>query len=863
MPGEALVIDPATEDVLNTELALSEANGYNLLEHRYPDPEEDVIWAGSIATEGERPAGSRPQNRTIPIRLRIVGASDAAFRTAQRNLDKKIGKLNREGGTLQRTLPNGDAITFDVLKVRGGDRLFDNRFIHSLRTEDTLEFVCLPYGRGRSLLRTNRAPNPKAGASTTAGWENVGLTTFAAAAAPTTSGLPAGVTTGFHSIGDAGGDLARLSFDVVKNRPVRASLYVRLRATNTATGVEVTLRDAAVATIDSAQHTTVGGNFVRIDLEGTPAATEQWQLRLTQLGAGTGDWDHTAVLIEYSDTLDSYFDGDTTNARWTGTDEESTSELYAYLATATETSLPVLRLLAAGVPGDVPALGKLILTELQGQDQSWVQHGSRSRHYSADADNALFYEAESRTTLGGASVVTGTAPASGGASNNVVRQATLTKDWQAMLSTQASGGGSHLEHIGVYEFIARVFMPASNTGEVSIRLDWAEGDFRSFTPNGEATFDAGHAREGQWVIISLGQVFLRGAVQGAQRWEGRVVAKSTVVGDDLDVDCFWLRPIDECRGEGRGVTLLAAPTSISARDEFDQTAGALTGKALPIGTGSWSGAGDADDFALETSLHVIRRTSALDADDVTGRYARAGTGTLGNVVAQIDVSLDAVTSVLGGVFARYADVNNWVMATLTGSATGGLDVLVRKRVAGTTSPLARVNVSAVTNAFLIGAWLTVTLVVVGGSWRVWAFPRGSAPGSPRLAGSDADLAASLTSGGYGVYDANTAGAATRDYDNFLAVPASAIDAALFANQSLEIRHDRAIREDSTGTIWQPISDYEGDYLLIPPAGIEDRTTEVLVKASRNDPEWGPDSAIDDLRGALVVTPRYYKVPDAA
>ncbi len=36
--------------------------------------------------------------------------------------------------------------------------------------------------------------------------------------------------------------------------------------------------------------------------------------------------------------------------------------------------------------------------------------------------------------------------------------------------------------------------------------------------------------------------------------------------------------------------------AFTARDEFDQTAGALTGKVAPVG-GTWAGAGDADDFS--------------------------------------------------------------------------------------------------------------------------------------------------------------------------------------------------------------------------------------------------------------------------
>lgn len=103
---------------------------------------------------------------------------------------------------------------------------------------------------------------------------------------------------------------------------------------------------------------------------------------------------------------------------------------------------------------------------------------------------------------------------------------------------------------------------------------------------------------------------------------------------------------------------------------------------------------------------------------------------------------------------------------------------------------------------------------------------------------------------------------TRTYDNFFAfVPTD--DAAIFASQSLEIRHDRVIREDSGGTIWTPPSRYEGDYLTIPAAGREDRTARIIVKASRNDPDIGADSAIDDISGRLTVTPRYLHVPPGA
>ena len=672
MPGEAIVLDPVSEDAANAELALSAANGYDLLEHSYPVPEEDALWAGSIDTEGERKAGARVLNREIPIRLRLSAATDAAFRTAQRNLDKKLAKLRAEGGTYKRTLPNGDVIVFDVETVAGGERLFDNRFIHSRRTEDTIRFICRPYGRG---------PDQ----------------TFSA---------------------------------------------------------------------------------------------------------------------------------------------------------VTETALPVLRITAAGIKGDVDALGKLLIDEQQGQDQWWLHWGVRSRYYSSDPDNALFYEAEGRTPLGGAGVVTGTAPASGGGTNNVVRQGTLTPGWQAMLSTQASGGGNHLKHIGIYEVWARVLTPAANVGALSIRLDWAEGDFRAVTQNPAVVLTTEPANTGRWLLVNLGQVVLKKAVTGTQRWEGRIVARVDVAGADLDVDCLWLLPISDGRGRARALPGADAPTSFVFRDEFDQP-GALAGKTAPVG-GTWAAAGN--PTGLTVASGTAQRSTTTEADH---HFALAGTNVYAAIVVQADVWAGAGVDALAlqGVLARYVDINNWVVLDRRGAG-----ISLRKWVGGVETLLAFRSFSA-------GRTSPETLrlsIDTSGRCFCWSGAAGTAMGAPLITARDPDLAAggALASGRIGIYDhaLSQPAAVTRSYDNFLAF-APATDAAVFANQSLALRHDSVIREDPAGALWTPVSDYEGDYLRIPSAGMEGRTAELLVKASRNDPDTMDDPAIDDIRGTLTVTPRYWRVPE--
>jgi hypothetical protein len=87
------------------------------------------------------------------------------------------------------------------------------------------------------------------------------------------------------------------------------------------------------------------------------------------------------------------------------------------------------------------------------------------------------------------------------------------------------------------------------------------------------------------------------------------------------------------------------------------------------------------------------------------------------------------------------------------------------------------------------------------------------------------------------------------------------DAAIFASEAAEIRHNQVRRQDSTGALWVEPSKYEGDYAWIPPAGKEARTLRVFVKACRNDPVTMADSAIDDISAQLFYRPRYLVLPE--
>ena len=45
-----------------------------------------------------------------------------------------------------------------------------------------------------------------------------------------------------------------------------------------------------------------------------------------------------------------------------------------------------------------------------------------------------------------------------------MRNTALTTSYLAILSTQATGGGAHLSHVGTFRVYARVQVPTANTG---------------------------------------------------------------------------------------------------------------------------------------------------------------------------------------------------------------------------------------------------------------------------------------------------------------------------------------------------------------------------------------------------------------
>ncbi len=90
------------------------------------------------------------------------------------------------------------------------------------------------------------------------------------------------------------------------------------------------------------------------------------------------------------------------------------------------------------------------------------------------------------------------------------------------------------------------------------------------------------------------------------------------------------------------------------------------------------------------------------------------------------------------------------------------------------------------------------------------------------------------------------------------------DSVMFANgRVLEVNDHEVKRQSLDGTFYVPAAYYTGSYLRVPTAQQELRTMRVFAKTSRaSDPTVIADSAIDDISGQLLYTPRYLMHPDS-
>ncbi len=527
----------------------------------------------------------------------------------------------------------------------------------------------------------------------------------------------------------------------------------------------------------------------------------------------------------------------------------------------TETTAPeIAEVLQEGsadavLEGDYPGRVRIEVSEDDGETQAGLLWGFRCRHYSSAATAALVYEADDLEALDAAA-----------AAGGEIEHTNLGSNWTPVLGTNI-GGTDFLTHTGSYRVWARV--DSDDGDDVDLRFVWDVGDLSLPVENSYWTFPA----SGQTFIADLGEIRLDRVPVGDHRWQGQIHARGTTGGEQVAIKRLWFQPLDEGAGRLRApVTVLDGLVDYSARDEFNQTSGALDTKTAPVG-GAWADAGDASSvWSVDTGLAAAKRTVTsgdVDADLNTGGYAISGVSAMTSQAVRADMWRDTATSgdVRFGVLARYADTSNWLLGhvLIDDTTTNSVYLCVTKRVAGSVTELARVLLTSQMFQFMANSsadrFQTMLVVDARGRWSLFWGAVGSVL-SVMLSGTDSALATggALDDGKPGFYLAKTGGASNEFYvDNFQAwVPVT--DAVMFADQSAELRTEGIYRATSDGNGNGPVSHRTGDLPRLPPSGMEGRPVELFLKSSRGDLESLPDSGVDDVSAQVFARPSWLFVP---
>jgi hypothetical protein len=243
----------------------------------------------------------------------------------------------------------------------------------------------------------------------------------------------------------------------------------------------------------------------------------------------------------------------------------------------------------------------------------------RCRHYDSANTAKVVYEAEGLTPLDAATTATRT----GASFGSVIRHSSVATVWTPVMGLRLATG-AYFTHTGTYRIRARVY--SDNGPAVSLRMIWGLGDL-SFPVIND---DDAKALPGasNFYLLDLGEVRLDPAPVGTHRWDGQIQAKGAAGGEVIDIDKIWLEPVDEGHAILRATpTPTAGLTSYSLRDDFNQSAGALNGKALSASQ-VIAGPNSGGTFANDSSVGTVAWSNPGNAVADDGSEASAYLGPL-------------------------------------------------------------------------------------------------------------------------------------------------------------------------------------------------------------------------------------------
>lgn len=205
----------------------------------------------------------------------------------------------------------------------------------------------------------------------------------------------------------------------------------------------------------------------------------------------------------------------------------------------------------ASLNGHYPSRVQMLVADTTGVDRHGLIWGVRCRYYSSATTAQLAIEAEDMTVPVGGTITT-RAGASGGATDNVVRNTLGTAAWADQVVTDLTVGGA-LTHRGSYRVWARTYSPSTDQ---SVRFIWSVGELASPVVNDTVTVPLAN----DFALLDLGEVRLDINPLGGHKWTGHVQAKGT---STLDVDQLLFQPLDEGAGQLVGYEAALQPGQIA------------------------------------------------------------------------------------------------------------------------------------------------------------------------------------------------------------------------------------------------------------------------------------------------------------
>lgn len=539
-------------------------------------------------------------------------------------------------------------------------------------------------------------------------------------------------------------------------------------------------------------------------------------------------------------------------------------------SSTTTASSPIVEKEIASVPGDVPALGRLIVTDNATQSRRHLEWGMENLYYNPGTSLTVDSDSMVVTGFSGTQVTTANTPVydPNAAGTNVVRSTLF-------LRPTAVVGTGNLSHVGSFRVKAHLFSSGTAT---QVRFAWSSGD-GPVTKNNWASLPVDNA----FCEVDLGLIHISPVLSGTQRWTGWLEAIEAATGFLVEIDYLLLIPV-EGYAKSRAV-YTPSLGAMAAFEGFEATTagGALNGKVAPLG-GTWATVGgDADDFTFADlnppswpdSREVAQRS--VFSDTAPGRHATLGTTTYTNVLVQASVAagIDPFVTPMGGQFqlgviARWTDISNYHGAWLRWNhALQRWDLYMATTVAGSVVASKTAVLSTVTggptriNAGGIFRWYRLTMAVYASGFAYAQIEDGSGanPGavyaSVRYSASQLATGGSRASGKVGIADQHAGTTPViRGYSGVYVFTPDAEPVVVYSGRQFQARWDGAIRQDSTGTYTGQPPSYNGNRFLLPPG-----TSRVAVKARRQDVDVVADDNIADSTSVQVAyTPRYLVVP---